>query len=101
MPEEPETTPIFTRSEFRDIGHDVRVREVYADGKIHAVEYVHPCKEGFKRLEGDYIPLAPPYSWDTTGWTLVSEKPLTISPSLLCRTCGHHGFIEHDKWRAA
>lgn len=33
-----------------------------------------------------------------TTWDLVSEDPLTISPSVLCLTCGDHGFIQEGKW---
>jgi len=28
------------------------------------------------------------------------EEHLTVSPSLLCRTCGHHGFIRDGRWVA-
>ncbi len=31
-------------------------------------------------------------------WDVVNATPLTLSPSLLCRTCGHHGFIRDGKW---
>jgi hypothetical protein len=31
-------------------------------------------------------------------WTVQSWEPLTISPSVLCRACGHHGFIRDGKW---
>lgn len=31
-------------------------------------------------------------------WTLVQEEPLTINPSILCRTCGLHGFIQNGRW---
>jgi hypothetical protein len=31
-------------------------------------------------------------------WTVESMDPLTLSPSLLCITCGHHGFIRGGKW---
>lgn len=31
-------------------------------------------------------------------WTLVSADPLTLSPSLLCMICGHHGFISAGRW---
>lgn len=31
-------------------------------------------------------------------WQLVSVEPLTLSPSLLCRVCGDHGFIREGKW---
>ena len=35
------------------------------------------------------------------GWTLEGKEPLTISPSLLCRACGSHGFIRDGKWVSA
>lgn len=31
--------------------------------------------------------------------TLVQADPLTISPSLGCRSCDSHGFIENGRWR--
>lgn len=33
-------------------------------------------------------------------WTVESWAPLTLSPSLLCRICGHHGFIRQDRWES-
>lgn len=32
------------------------------------------------------------------GWDVLSMEPLTLSPSLLCRLCGSHGFIRDSKW---
>lgn len=29
------------------------------------------------------------------------EEHLTVAPSVLCRRCGHHGFIRDGKWVAA
>jgi hypothetical protein len=29
---------------------------------------------------------------------VVKTHPLTIEPSVLCRTCGNHGFIRDGKW---
>lgn len=34
-------------------------------------------------------------------WTVLLEDPLTLSPSILCRDCGSHGYIEGGKWRPA
>lgn len=34
-----------------------------------------------------------------TRHVLVSETPLTIAPSLGCRSCPSHGFIEGGRWR--
>lgn len=31
-------------------------------------------------------------------WDVLSEDPLTLSPSVLCRTCGEHGFIRDGQW---
>lgn len=31
-------------------------------------------------------------------WTVECWEPLTISPSVLCRMCGHHGFIREGRW---
>ena len=32
------------------------------------------------------------------SWELLSVDPITISPSVLCRVCGDHGFIQNGKW---
>jgi hypothetical protein len=32
------------------------------------------------------------------SWELVSDNPVTLSPSLACRACGDHGFITGGKW---
>lgn len=31
-------------------------------------------------------------------WQVESYEPLTLSPSLLCRTCGRHGHIRGGVW---
>lgn len=37
----------------------------------------------------------------TPMWKVESWEPLTLSPSLLCRECGDHGFIRNGKWERA
>jgi len=81
------------RGTFFDIGHGVTLEPVYFDGSLEAVEYTHPDKEG-KPCVG-WVPLKPR---NKLGWDLLNEEPLTLSPSLLCRRCGHHGFIRNGKW---
>jgi hypothetical protein len=34
-------------------------------------------------------------------WTVESRDPLTLSPSLLCRRCGNHGWIRGGRWKHA
>lgn len=31
-------------------------------------------------------------------WTVESDEPITLSPSILCRACGDHGFVRGGKW---
>lgn len=33
-------------------------------------------------------------------WEVESWEPLTVSPSLLCCSCGDHGFIRSGQWVA-
>jgi hypothetical protein len=42
-------------------------------------------------------------AWNGNGsfWTVDSLEPLTVSPSLLCRECGDHGFIRGGRWVVA
>lgn len=34
-------------------------------------------------------------------WTMESETPLTLSPSLLCTACGDHGWVRAGRWEPA
>lgn len=34
------------------------------------------------------------------GHQLLSEDPLTVTPSVLCADCGLHGFITDGVWRS-
>lgn len=77
-----------------DLGNGVFIARMFIDGKLEGLAYCHPSTNGECR---SYVPLRNRYQWEH-GWDLLSEQPLTISPSLLCRTCGNHGFIRSGKW---
>jgi hypothetical protein len=82
------------------IGHNVFVRPVRMEGveQVVGIQYRHPdgkggtC-EGWAPFAGRY-----PDANSTEGWSVEGEAPLTLSPSLLCRACGHHGFIRNGQW---
>lgn len=38
---------------------------------------------------------------NTQTWHVESSEPLTLSPSLLCRGCGDHGFVREGRWQPA
>jgi hypothetical protein len=84
--------PECTEDAVEDLGHGVRAQRRYIDGQLDCVAWWHAC-DGTDREDG--LPVKP--SW-ATGWTVESIRPLTLSPSLLCRLCKFHGFVREGKW---
>lgn len=39
--------------------------------------------------------------FNSEWWKVEQEEPLTISPSVLCKPCGCHGFIQEGRWKSA
>jgi hypothetical protein len=79
-----------------DIGHGVSVSFVVnADGVECGLHETHPtCGDqghwvGFRGVAG---------AEGHPSWIVESRDPLTLSPSIQCRTCGHHGFIRNGRW---
>ena len=35
------------------------------------------------------------------SWDVVKRDPLTLSPSIKCKACGHHGHIKNGRWTPA
>lgn len=83
-----------------DLGHDVRimfsVRE--AGGPRIGLIESHRAPDGSKC--GGSVTFDVPEAEGISGphWTVEQWEPLTISPSILCRRCGHHGFIQDGRW---
>lgn len=91
-----------------DLGHGVSAELRYVDGELSGIWYRHPhdaedreaaLLPPAERTTGygmhGWVPVKP--AWPD-GWTVVSIDPLTLSPSLLCRQCGHHGHIINGRW---
>ena len=82
-----------------DIGHDHALTPVYEfDGpRIYGYADAHraadgkPCG-GFAKVLGE----GPGPSWTATG--SLEDGTLTLDPSLLCRTCGDHGWVRDGRW---
>ncbi len=72
-----------------DLGDGVTAEMRFVDGVPAGVAYWHLC-HGVKS-EG-WAQIAPGH------WEIEQAEPLTISPSLYCRACGHHGFIRDGRW---
>lgn len=89
-----------------DIGHGITVtlRDCECSGFVH--DHSIPCGLTWRHSKPDGFDCdASPALWvplghvqDFANWKLEQLEPLTISPSLLCRHCGTHGFIRQGKW---
>lgn len=80
------------RQQAIDLGGDVQNAEIrFLDGEAHGLYYEHPCAGG--KLAPGWVPFTGEYRWEVQ-----QSDPLTITPSLLCRVCGHHGFVRNGKW---
>jgi hypothetical protein len=67
----------------------------------HLTPEGEPC-QSFATVKGSIqIALAVRAGKETPMWDLIQEEPLTLSPSLLCRRCGDHGFIRESRWVVA
>lgn len=82
-----------------DIGSNVRIRwvDMMTDDAQGIVE-THLNLTTGKPCSG-YVNLDPAAGHPL--WTVESRDPLTLSPSILCRECGHHGWIREDRWASA
>lgn len=70
-----------------DLGECVGSAELrYVDGVLEGLYYEHACVND--ACSPGWIPFT-----GHGAWKVLCEEPLTVMPSLLCRHCGHHGFI--------
>lgn len=88
-----------------DFGHRVLGRWVTdKDGNKIGINYSHPMPNppvpGRRCFGGIYFDIPEAREAQHSGgvWQLHSLEPLEVSPSLLCGTCGHHGFIRGGSW---
>lgn len=110
MTDEPEHDDV----EYTDIGHGVRIAfagwhpdrelnpqyEHMPDVDRYGLIIEHPVAGGgecrsFATLDQPVVQQLEP---GKPVWTVESWEPLTLSPSILCRACGHHGFIQDGRW---
>ncbi len=86
-----------------DIGHGVFIQYVSWNG----VDKVGLIEDHKRRDNGDQcfggsvmfdVPAVRDQLQEQSMWTVESWEPLTLSPSLLCTVCGHHGWIRDGRW---
>jgi hypothetical protein len=85
-----------------DIGEDHKIEyKSFEDDPQTGINVHHKTPEG-KDCVG-WVPFKGG-AWDKAfegeivSWDIQSKDPLTLSPSILCKRCGDHGFIRNNKW---
>jgi len=83
-----------------DLGHGVLAKFYGVHDRPElghvGILYEHPDGNGGRCWGGVSFAGANPA--DPRGWKVESKEPLTLSPSVLCMSCNHHGFIRDGKW---
>lgn len=84
------------------VGSGVRLRgytmsEDGVSGEIVGVNiwHVRPSGDGWCLST---VPFASKGANDGRGWDVTSTNPLSLSPSVLCRACGRHGWLVDGEW---
>lgn len=78
------------------IGHGVTIQWLTVDGNRVGLELSHVHGDGEEH--GCYVRLDVPQNVGEPRWNVESWDPLTLSPSILLKTCGLHGFIRNGRW---
>lgn len=85
-----------------DLGDDHRmVFAEYEGEKRVGAQIIHKAPDGTD-CRG-WIPFegrawASGFAGSIATWKVERDEPLTLSPSVLCRACGDHGFVRSGKW---
>lgn len=91
--------------EWIDLGHGVRMQwRGWADHDHAGLFYEHRRPDTGAACHGAVMFDLPGVRENFSAsrlWQVESMEPLTVSPSLLCRVCGHHGFIRNGRWEPA
>ncbi len=83
------------------IGHGVEIRSVADErDRFVGIEWRHAACVGIADLivfDKPYVRESPFYAGQPL-WSVSEWEPLTIVESLLCDSCGLHGFIRRGRW---
>jgi len=80
------------------IGHGMVIRLVVHGGQVVGIQETHLGKDGQPCQGWLALDSAPESMRAHSYWHVVQKSPLTLSPSIRCRTCGWHGFIDSGRW---
>lgn len=81
-----------------DVGHGVVALHYPPDHAHAGWAIAHQCLTGAANSPSRLPVLVAPRC---SKHDLISDDPLTLSPSIACVSCGLHGFITDSVWRPA
>jgi hypothetical protein len=88
-----------------DLGHDHRYEPVIYKDVVSGANIMHKKPDGSDCVGGFIAfknrPWADQFGDSIEAWDVISEDPITLSPSVLCTQCQDHGFIQNGKWVVA
>lgn len=89
-----------------DLGHDTFYTKVFSNGGARwvGIHEWHKCGNDDDYSAGFVGFVDRGEDTDRrfkTTWNVESEEPLTLTPSLQCGTCKHHGWIRNGRWEVA
>ena len=95
-------TPLKARDEL-DLGDNHRITFTHFQGERRVAGGVEHLNPATGTACTEWIPFegrtwAKAFRDTITTWKVEQDDPLTLSPSILCRACGDHGFIRDGKW---
>lgn len=84
-------------------GHEIEFVSYNGDEKAAINDYHHSADgktacQGFISFRGGAWAKKFENNPDHQAWDVQSFEPLSITPSVLCRSCGDHGHITNGKW---
>jgi hypothetical protein len=83
-----------------DLGHGVTMTWLTKDGERIGLVECHTEPDGDECIGSVIfnVPAAHAARPDGPFWQVESWEPLTLSPSIACRTCSNHGYIRQGQW---
>lgn len=83
-----------------DLGEGRRLLPICLEDDGPTVGYIeeHPDARDRSQMCAGVVYIAEHPEHGRPRWTVEQADPLTLSPSILCRTCGNHGFVRNGVW---
>lgn len=99
-------TPEYLKIKAISIGQNTWMQKIAAHSTGEWVGIIEWHLNQAGELCGGFVAFAGFYGMTSHGmspverpvWQVATLEPLTLSPSISCKACGHHGYIRAGRW---